>query len=55
MGSLKELKRRVWKCNMELFKKNLVIYTFGNVSSIDRKNGIVVIKPNGKDAYYGQR
>jgi len=45
--SLKELKKRVWKCNMELWRKNLVIHTFGNVSGIDRKRGIIAIKPSG--------
>lgn len=47
MPSLKELKKKVWKCNMELWKNNLVVCTFGNVSGIDRKKGIVAIKPSG--------
>jgi len=47
MGTLKELKERVWRCNMELFKKNLVVQTFGNVSAIDRDKGILAIKPSG--------
>ncbi len=47
MGSSKELKERVWLCNMELFKKNLVVQTFGNVSAIDRDKGIIAIKPSG--------
>jgi len=34
---------------MSLVKKGLVVYTFGNVSSIDRKSGIVAIKPSGVD------
>lgn len=47
MGSSKELKERVWLCNMDLFKKNLVVQTFGNVSAIDRDKGIIAIKPSG--------
>lgn len=45
--TLRELKQRVWKCNMELFRKNLIVYTFGNASGIDRQRGIVAIKPSG--------
>ena len=37
----------MWLCNMDLFKKNLVVQTFGNVSAIDRDKGIIAIKPNG--------
>ncbi|NIT61534.1 MAG: L-ribulose-5-phosphate 4-epimerase AraD [Aliifodinibius sp.] len=47
MGSLAELKEGVWRCNMELFNKNLVIQTFGNVSGIDREKDIIAIKPSG--------
>jgi len=47
MGSLKELKEKVWRCNMALFKNNLVVQTFGNVSAIDRDKGIIAIKPSG--------
>jgi len=47
MYSLSELKRLVWKCNMQLYKKGLVIQTFGNVSGIDRERGIIAIKPSG--------
>ena len=47
MSSLKELKERVFEANMELVRKDLVIYTFGNVSGIDRSRGIVAIKPSG--------
>lgn len=42
-----ELKERVWKCNMRLSERNLVIQTFGNVSGIDRERGIIAIKPSG--------
>lgn len=44
---LKKLKREVYLANLELVKQNLVIYTWGNVSAIDRKRGLVVIKPSG--------
>jgi len=42
-----ELKERVWKCNMQLSERDLVIQTFGNVSGIDRERGIIAIKPSG--------
>jgi len=44
---LEQLKKSVCKANIELQKQNLVIYSFGNVSGIDRKKGIVAIKPSG--------
>ncbi len=44
---LEELKQKVWEANLELFKFGLVIFTWGNVSGIDRKQGLVVIKPSG--------
>ncbi len=46
---LEELKEEVYRANLELVKQNLVIYTWGNVSGIDRENGLVVIKPSGVD------
>ncbi|MCU4676111.1 L-ribulose-5-phosphate 4-epimerase [Catenovulum sp. 2E275] len=42
-----ELKREVYEANMELDKRDLVTYTFGNVSQIDRQKGVVAIKPSG--------
>lgn len=45
--SFKELKRQVYEANMELVKRDLVIYTFGNVSQIDRDAGVIAIKPSG--------
>jgi L-ribulose-5-phosphate 4-epimerase len=42
-----ELKKMVYNCNLELVQRGLVIYTWGNVSAIDRENGIVAIKPRG--------
>ena len=44
---LKELKRRVYEANMDLPRQNLVTYTWGNVSGIDRERGLFVIKPFG--------
>jgi L-ribulose-5-phosphate 4-epimerase len=44
---LEELKKRVFEQNLALVKHNLVVLTWGNVSAIDRKNGLVVIKPSG--------
>lgn len=46
---LEELKRQVYKANMELPKRGLVTYTWGNVSGIDREAGLFVIKPSGVD------
>lgn len=44
---LKEMKERVYQANLELVERGLVIYTWGNVSMIDREQGIIVIKPRG--------
>jgi len=46
---LKELKKAVYEANLELVKKELVIYTWGNASGICREKGLVVIKPSGVD------
>lgn len=46
---LEELKQRVFQANLELVKQGLVIFTWGNVSGIDRERGLVVIKPSGVD------
>lgn len=43
----KELKRECYEANMQLEKLNLVVYTFGNVSAVDRKENIFAIKPSG--------
>lgn len=45
--NLSELKKQVYDCNLELVRRGLVIYTWGNVSAIDRQNKLVVIKPRG--------
>ena len=41
------LKQECYEANMELNALGLVIYTFGNVSAVDRKNGVFAIKPSG--------
>lgn len=46
---LEELKQKVLKANLDLVKHNLVTFTWGNVSAIDRENGLIVIKPSGVD------
>jgi L-ribulose-5-phosphate 4-epimerase len=43
----RELKRQVYEANIELQTRNLVVYTFGNVSQIDRDAGVIAIKPSG--------
>ncbi len=42
-----ELRKAVYEANIELQTQKLVIYSWGNVSGIDRAAGIVVIKPSG--------
>src|SRR5512137_2212491 len=44
---LEQLKKDVCKANLDLVREGLVIQTWGNVSGIDRKRGLVVIKPSG--------
>lgn len=46
---LEELKREVYEANMELPKRGMITYTWGNVSGIDQKSGYFVIKPSGVD------
>lgn len=46
---LEKLKEQVYLANMELPKRGLVTYTWGNVSGIDREKGLFVIKPSGVD------
>ena len=43
---LEKLKQSVYEANMELPRRGLVTYTWGNVSGIDREKGLVVIKPS---------
>ena len=44
---LQQLKQQVYQANLELPRRGLVLYTWGNVSGIDRAQGLVVIKPSG--------
>lgn len=44
---LEELKEKVLKANLQLVKNHLVLFTWGNVSEIDRASGLFVIKPSG--------
>jgi len=46
---LKKLREEVLEANLELVKRGLVLYTFGNASGVDRDQGLVVIKPSGVD------
>lgn len=45
--SLKQLREAVCEANLELNRRGVVLYTWGNVSGIDRDRGLVVIKPSG--------
>jgi len=44
---LEKLREEVFEANLELQRRGLVVYTWGNVSGIDREQGLVVIKPSG--------
>ena len=44
---LKALKEQVLKANLALPKHDLVTFTWGNVSAIDRESGLIAIKPSG--------
>ena len=46
---LEELKDKVCKANLDLVKHGVVLFTWGNVSAIDKETGLVVIKPSGVD------
>ena len=46
---LEQLKQEVYEANMQLPKLDLVTFTWGNVSGIDRDKGLFVIKPSGVD------
>jgi L-ribulose-5-phosphate 4-epimerase len=47
MDKYTKLKRLAWEYNMELPRRGLVLYTFGNLSAIDRDLGVFAIKPSG--------
>jgi L-ribulose-5-phosphate 4-epimerase len=44
---LRNLREEVLEANLELVRRGLVLYTFGNASGMDREEGLVVIKPSG--------
>lgn len=44
---IKELKRWCYEANMELQRRGLIVYTWGNVSQLDRERGVFAIKPSG--------
>ena len=44
---LPQLREEVLEANLELVRRGLVLYTFGNASGISREQGLVVIKPSG--------
>ncbi|MGC1107988.1 MAG: L-ribulose-5-phosphate 4-epimerase AraD [Candidatus Acidiferrales bacterium] len=44
---VERLRREVLEANLELVRRGLVLYTFGNASGISRNDGLVVIKPSG--------
>lgn len=46
---LKDLKRKVYDANLQIVEYGLVTLTWGNVSGVDRNEGLVVIKPSGVD------
>ena len=46
---LEKLKEEVCAANLRLPKHGLVVYTWGNVSAVDREQGVLVIKPSGLD------
>ncbi len=47
MNTYKELQRECYEANMQLDALKLVVYTFGNVSAVDRDKGVFAIKPSG--------
>lgn len=46
---LQSLREEVLEANLEIVRRGLVLYTFGNASGVDREQGLVVIKPSGVD------
>ncbi|MDR2552014.1 MAG: L-ribulose-5-phosphate 4-epimerase, partial [Treponema sp.] len=45
MDEYKTLREEAWEANMEIPKRNLAIYTWGNVSAFDPQRGVFAIKP----------
>jgi L-ribulose-5-phosphate 4-epimerase len=46
-SSTRDLKEQAWQANMEIPRRGLAIYTFGNVSAFDATRGVFAIKPSG--------
>lgn len=46
-STYRELRERAWAANLEIPRRGLAIYTFGNVSAFDRDRGVLAIKPSG--------
>jgi L-ribulose-5-phosphate 4-epimerase len=49
MRSLEQLRHEVWETNLGIFRTGLVTMHAGNASGIDRRRGLVIIKPSGMD------
>jgi L-ribulose-5-phosphate 4-epimerase len=49
MSPLEQLQREVWETNLGIFRAGLVTMHAGNASGVDRKRGLVIIKPSGMD------
>ncbi len=49
MLSFEQLRREVWEANLGIFRAGLVTMHSGNASGIDRRRGLVIIKPSGMD------
>ncbi|MGE5327139.1 MAG: L-ribulose-5-phosphate 4-epimerase [Deltaproteobacteria bacterium] len=49
MATLEQLRKQVWEANVGIYRGGLVTMHSGNASGIDRKRGLVVIKPSGMD------
>lgn len=47
MSKFDDIKQAAYEANMQLPKLNLVVFTFGNVSAVDRNEGVFAIKPSG--------
>ena len=47
MSATRELREEVCRANIELSKRGLAPFTFGNASAVDRERALIVIKPSG--------
>ena len=47
MGKYKHIREEAYEANMQLPKLGLVLFTFGNVSAVDRERSVFAIKPSG--------